>query len=44
MENMNSPDDLHQMLGIIDENIKKIARYTPESRVEGDQDDKVIIF
>lgn len=36
MENMNSQDELHHMLGIIDENIKKIAKYTPEARIDGD--------
>jgi hypothetical protein len=44
MENMNTQDDLHSMLSIIDTNIKNIAKFTPEARVEGEQEDRVSPF
>ena len=36
MENMNTTDELHHTLSIIDTNIKKIAKYTPVARIDGD--------
>ena len=41
MENMNTQEMLHQTLAIVDTNIKKIAQYTPEATIDGQQPDRV---
>lgn len=44
MENMNSEDDLHRTLSIVDENIKRIRAFSSGGQIEGHQADQVLLL